>query len=85
MSTPVTEAASAKYITATDTIPANSRLTGILCSTSTSGTLVITDGATAKSGTIALVAGQFYPFPYQFSGTGTFTIGGTAGITLFWS
>ena len=85
MANTVTESSSAKYVTATTTLPAGSCLLGFFCSTSTSGTLVITDGATAMSGTIALTAGTFYPFPMQFAGTGTFTIAGTTGVTLFWS
>ena len=85
MANNVTEAGSGKYLAATGTIPAASKCLGFLCSTSTGGTVAITDGATAMSGTIALTAGQFYPFPYEFAGVGTFTIGGTAGITVFWS
>lgn len=62
---------------------------GVLCHSSTSGTLVMYDDAatgttTPISGTISLVAGQYYPFPVAF-GAGLYCVlGGTASISVIY-
>lgn len=64
------------------------RLVGVFCASSTSGTLKVWD-STAASGTVcvntfALTAGTFYQIPAQLQ-TGLFlTIANTADITVFW-
>lgn len=62
-------------------------LLGVLCSTSTGGTLILYDDAatgttTPITGTIALVAGQFYTLPVAFANGLYAVVGGTASITV---
>lgn len=63
---------------------------GVLCHSSTAGTLVIYDSATTTTtlpltGSIALVAGTYYPLPVGF-GAGLYAvIGGTTSITIFYA
>lgn len=56
---------------------------GLLCSTSSSGTLTLVDGkGRVLCNAMPLTAGQFYPMPFNFIGGLTATVGGTANCTL---
>lgn len=83
-----TPAYSYKNLTATANVKAlDGILGGILCSTSTAGTVTIYDDAatgtsTPITGTITLIAGQFYSLPVAFSKGLYVVVGGTANITV---
>ena len=85
----VIEAGHYANISATANISAvPSRLIGVLCSTTSSGTLnVYNDTSTGTTntvtGTITLTAGQFYPIPARCGNGIYLVIGGTANITAF--
>ncbi len=86
MATPVTEAASFKFITASTTLSIpNLKLLGFLCSTSSLATIQLLDNVTAITGAITLTAGQFYACPVEVSTSLVANISGTAGVTLFYS
>lgn len=57
-------------------------LIGFYVNNTTSGTLVIKDGASAKTGTITPAIG-FHAFPASFKGGLNVTIGGTLDVTFF--
>lgn len=85
MSSITTEAAQYQNMTATTTIPGPLYFNGVFCASSTSGTLTVQDGAENVTGSISLVAGQYYKIPGYFTTSAVLTIGGTANITAFWS
>lgn len=58
------------------------RLLGIFCSSSTSGTISIGDGTTTWVGTFTLVAGTFHRLPLILHKDCTVTVGGTFVGTL---
>lgn len=73
------------------TIPTAYCLGGILCSSSTSGTVKIYDNSAASGAvlvdTLTLTAGQWYPIPASLtSGKGCYvTVGGTFKATVFYN
>lgn len=63
---------------------------GVLCHSSTAGTLIAYDSATTTTtlpltGTIALVAGTYYPLPVGFGAGLYVVIGGTTSSTVFYA
>lgn len=52
-------------------------LIGFLCSTSTGGTLAISDGSGVLLAAMACTAGQYYPLNIRCTGAVTITVGGT--------
>lgn len=74
--------------TATQTLVGAPKLMGILCSTSTGGTITIADlgggGGAARTliSLMPLTAGQFYPLLMNTIGTVTITVAGTLDATL---
>lgn len=57
---------------------------GFFVNSTTGGTVAMSDGATAISGTITPAAGQFYPFPARLkSGELAVALGGTIDLTVF--
>jgi hypothetical protein len=85
----VSEACGFVRLTATGNVSAvQARLAGILCSTTSSGTVVVYDSATTTTtipitGTITLTAGQFYPIPARCQSGVYVVVGGTADVTVF--
>lgn len=64
-------------------------LLGMLCATTSSGTVILYDSATTTTskpitGTITLAAGTYYPIPAGFSDGLYAVIANTANITLFY-
>lgn len=81
-------------LSASAQIPTAYFVGGVLCSSSSSGTLKIWDNSAASGAvlvdTMPLVAGQWYPIQAVLltkTGFNGFfvTIGGTASITVFWN
>ena len=86
MANPVTEAGAYKNFTATTTLALpGMKMLGVLCNSTTAGTLAVADGATAVCGAITLTAGQFYPMPFEAKTSAVFTVTGTADCTAFFS
>lgn len=83
-----TPAYSYKNLTASANVKAiDGILGGIVCSTSSAGTVTVYDDAgtgtsTPITGTISLTAGQFYNLPFAFSKGLYIVVGGTANITV---
>lgn len=78
------EVGSAKNLTATGTVNTNpGALLGFYVNSTSSGTLVISDGSTALSGTITPAIG-FHRFPATFSTMPIATIGSTLNVTFFY-
>ena len=72
-----------KNVTATGTISINpARLVGFYVNSTTAGTIIISDGSTAISGTITPAIGWHF-FPAACSTNINVTIGGTLNVTLF--
>jgi len=86
MSMPVAEVGSYKKRTDTGAVCAGPcQLLGFYVSTTTAGTLVLTDGSTAMSGTITPAIG-FHRFPATVSTSLTATIAGSAlDVTFFYA
>lgn len=88
--TPVLESCSYKNLSASALVKTGAgRLLGLICASSSSGTVKIWDNTSAATtvllNTMSLTAGTFYPVPGAFS-TGLYvTIGGTADITVFFA
>lgn len=64
-------------------------MSGVFCSSSSSGTLTIYDDAATGTtnkivDTFPLVAGTFYPLPIAFSAGLNLVVGGTASFTLLY-
>lgn len=86
MANPVTEAGSATAFTATTTIAQPGlKLLGVFCSTTSSGTLAISDGATNKVVAFAPTAATFYPLPIEVSTSLVLTVTGTLAATAFYT
>lgn len=91
MPNPVTETAQYALVTATgSTLVHNGAcsLLGMLVSSTSGGTAVISDGSggTQVAGTITLTAGQWYPVPATLtSGLHLTVSGGPSNVTLFYS
>jgi hypothetical protein len=86
MPNPVTETGCYENITSTTTIYTGAaQLLGILCATTTSGTVIVTDGSAAVTGTITLTAGQWYPIPASCVTSIVVTIANTANVTVFYN
>jgi hypothetical protein len=61
-------------------------MSGVLCNSSTAGTLTLRDGNSSGSlitNAVALVAGAYIPIPATYRAGLHATIGGTADITIF--
>ena len=85
MSQPVNENGSAKLLTATGDVSVGPcQLIGFYVNSTSSGTLVISDGATAISGTITPAIG-FHRFPATIGTKAVATIGATLSVTFFFS
>ena len=86
MSMPVAEVGSYKRLTATAAICAGPcQLLGFYVSSTNAGTLVLTDGSTAMSGTITPAIG-FHRFPATVGTSLTATIAGSAlDVTFFYA
>jgi hypothetical protein len=86
MSMPVAEVGSYKRRTDTGAVCAGPcQLLGFYVSTTTAGTLVLTDGSTAMSGTITPAIG-FHRFPATVGTSLTATIAGSAlDVTFFYA
>lgn len=88
MPEPVSEATEYKNLSASvQVLNGPGRVLGVLCASSSSGTLKVWDSLSAANdilvNTMSLTAGTFYPMP-AYCKTGLFcTIGGTADITVF--
>ena len=68
-------------------VPKHARLTGVFCSSSTSGTLTLYDSATTGTtskvvDTFNLTAGSWYFLPFEFSAGIYAVISGTASVTF---
>ena len=80
-----------KNITATANLsPIPATVIGVLCSSTTGGTLILYDSATTTTtdpvtGTITLTAGQFYQIPASTESGIYAVIANTANITVFWA
>ncbi len=88
MATPITDCGYPVRKTQADSPAAISagpcQLLGFYVATTTAGTLVLSDGGTAISGTITPAAGRFHEFPANVGTSLTATIGGTAlDVTFF--
>ena len=83
---PVAEVGSYKRLTATDSVCAGPcQLLGFYVSSTNAGTLVLTDGSTAMSGTITPAIG-FHRFPATVGTSLTATIAGSAlDVTFFYA
>ena len=86
MSIPVAEVGSYKRLTATAAVCAGPcQLLGFYVSSTNAGTLVLTDGSTAMSGTITPAIG-FHRFPATVGTSLTATIAGSAlDVTFFYA
>ena len=86
MSMPVAEVGSYKRLTATGAVCAGAcQLLGFYVAATTAGTLVLTDGSTAMSGTITPAIGV-HPFPATVGTSLTATIAVTAlDVTFFFA
>lgn len=81
----VIQSGEAFNLTGSGAVPCNESgdLVGMLCSTSTNGTLTLVDGrGRTICNLMPLTAGQFYPMPFRYVSGLTATIAGTANITL---
>jgi len=84
MSLPTADLGNATVLTATGSIAQAKGIKGILCSTTTSGTVVVTNTAgTAITGTITPSAGSYTPINANCEGL-TITIANTINITVIW-
>ncbi|MCG3776779.1 MAG: hypothetical protein JW395_3641 [Nitrospira sp.] len=86
MSMPVAEVGSYKRLTSTGAVCAGPcQLLGFYVAATTAGTVVLTDGSTAMSGTITPAIG-FHRFPSTVGTSLTATIAGTAlDVTFFYA
>lgn len=64
------------------TLKAGTRILGIWCSSSTSGTIAIGDGTVTHVGTTTLAAATWYRLPILIRKDSTLTVGGTLVATL---
>ncbi len=85
MSLPVVDSGAAKNITGTGAVCAGPcQLIGFYVNSTTAGTLVITDGAVAVSGTITPAIG-FHRYPATIGTSLTATIANTLNVTFFFA
>lgn len=85
MSMPVNENGQAKNITATgDVSKGPCQLIGFYVNSTTGGTVVISDGSTAISGTITPAIG-FHRFPATIGTKAVATIANTLDVTFFFA
>ena len=85
MSLPVAQTGSPKNITATGPVSAGPcQLLGFYVNSTSSGTIALTDGGAAISGTITPAIG-FHHFPATIGTSLSATIGGTLNVTLFFA
>jgi hypothetical protein len=83
---PVTESQNVTPITATTTVFTGSGgMLGIFVSSTTAGTIAVSDGGTSKVAVFSPAAATFYPLPMRFATSLVVTIGGTCSCTVFWS
>ena len=84
MSTQTFEVGRPIYITnaANATLPKGTRLLGVFCSSSTSGTIKLDDGTNTLVDTVTLVAGTWHRLPLILHKDTTVTVGGTLKATL---
>ena len=68
-------------LTATGTIAGNFKLSGFYVNSTTGGTIVLTDGSSAITGTITPAIG-WNPFPYMFNTSCVVTIANTINVTF---
>lgn len=86
MSQPVSECGTAKLLTSTGDISTGPcQLIGFFVASTSSGTVVISDGTAALSGTITPAAGAFYRFPANCGTKAVATIANTLSVTFFFS
>ena len=86
MSIPVTSAQNAKNITATTTVyTGTGGLFGIFVTSTTAGTIKVSDGATTMVNTFTPLGATFYQLPGRFNTSLVVTITGTVDCTVFWS
>jgi len=84
------DAGSYKHITATGNIkPIGGRLIGVLCASTSSGTITLYDSATTTTttpmtGTITPAAGSFIPIPAIFANGLYAVVSGTLDATLIY-
>ena len=86
----VTEAGTYAHLSASGLVKAGPGiLTGVLCSSSSSGTMKVWEALTATGlyiqNTMPLVAGQFYPMLTRFDVGVYITLAGTCEITVFYA
>jgi len=85
MSLPVVDAGASKILTGTGSVCAGPcQLIGFYVNSTTAGTLVLTDGSTAVSGTITPAIG-FHRYPATIGTSLTATIANTLNVTFFWA
>ena len=85
MSLPVVDAGQPKVVTGTGAVSAGPcQLIGFYVNSTTAGTLVITDGAVAVSGTITPAIG-FHRYPATIGTSLTATIANTLNVTFFFA
>lgn len=85
MSQPVAESGAAVNLTATGDISKGPcQLIGFYVNSTSSGTVVISDGSTALSGTITPAIG-FHRFPANCGTKAVATIGSTLNVTFFFA
>lgn len=85
MSMPVNEGGAAKNITGTGAVSTGPcQLLGFYVNSTTGGTLVLSDGATAMSGTITPAIG-FHRFPATVGTSLNATIANTLNVTFFFA
>lgn len=89
MPNPVIETGTCLNITSTTTVRTGAaELIGILCASTSSGTVVVYDNTSAANpitGTITLTAGQWYPIPATCRTGVHVVIANTANITVFYN
>jgi hypothetical protein len=85
MATPVTEAGNALAFTATNTIAGRNKLLGIFVSTTSGGTIAVSDGATNRIAVFTPLAATFYPLPFEAGTSIVLTVTGTLAATAFYS
>lgn len=86
MANPVTEAGSATAFTANTTITQPGlKLLGIFVSSTSAGTLAVSDGATSKVAVFSPTAATFYPLPFEVTTSLVLTVTGTLAATAFYT
>lgn len=86
MANPVAEVGSATAFTASTTITQPGlKLLGIFVSSTTSGTIAISDGATSKVAVFSPAAATFYRLPFEVGTSLVITVTGTLAATVFYT